>query len=249
MDRYLKFDTSSPLYRHYLDLRETNYYRYSLDLEALASQPVKRYVQEIYPSAELLLEILRINILYRSKYLTSGIVSLFDSGNLLCIPNLGRAFMEVAAITYTLENEFNKFLENEIDEKTFDDFIFNQYMGNRYLTERYLDEITIPSIIEPKWFSINSILSFIDKLDKKDPGVRFREGYDTLSEFCHPNYGASMHFLKELHKIHYGDLINPKELEVPSELFLRFACVSKNQVISSLSNIIDKIQQKVELHQ
>lgn len=119
---------------------------------------------------------LRETLFHRASALASPAVSLLEAGNVVSGVLLTRAVMETVAILADLQTKLDAFVKSP-DVAAMDTFLMKGMFANRQEKGGVKDE-----------FYTSSIMSSIDRLDKKFKG--FREMYDTLSEYAHPNYSG-----------------------------------------------------------
>ena len=118
--------------------------------------------------------ILQQALLHRLTMLASGCANEWNAGNVLASILCARAIIETLCLASFIADEIKRFCGvNDIEgiEK----------LANDHLFATRDDEMIARHI----GFQAKNILTFIDKFDKKMPGVR--EAYDFLCEFCHPN--------------------------------------------------------------
>lgn len=113
-------------------------------------------------------------ILYRLVSLAQGAASSWNSGNALPAFLCSRAAVETCALLFDFQERLKALLLNQ-DLGGIDSLVMNRLFASR--DKDWLAE-------SPQLAAVN-ILTFVDKLDKKIPGVR--QHYDRLSERCHPN--------------------------------------------------------------
>lgn len=117
---------------------------------------------------------LRETLFHRASALASPAVALLEAGNWVSGILLTRAVMETTGLIAVLGYEITKFVET-FDTQRFDTFLIRCLLANRRDTGGMEDK-----------FPAESILKFIDKVDKKNKG--FRATYNELCEYAHPNY-------------------------------------------------------------
>jgi hypothetical protein len=119
---------------------------------------------------------LRELLFHRAAALAGPAVSLYEAGNMVSGVLLTRALMETVAVLVDLQTKLDSFLETK-DEQSLDAFLMRCMFANRYEDDGKKDK-----------YYTSSILSFIDRFDKKVEG--FRATYDALSEYSHPNWSG-----------------------------------------------------------
>ena len=113
---------------------------------------------------------LRELLIHRVSALASPAVTLFEQGKHVPAVVLTRAVLETVTIVFALHRQLQAFLKTK-DVLALDDFLMNCLMASRW---------------ENATHQARSILTFVDHVDKKIPG--FRQTYDSLSEYAHPNW-------------------------------------------------------------
>jgi hypothetical protein len=114
-------------------------------------------------------------LLHRTAALSRAAVDHFLDGEPVPAIILTRAIIENAAVLFGLISAIEKFLRSPdlAREKRLDDFLMKALMGARW---------------EDHPVKAEQILNLIDDTDKAIPG--FRNMYDMLSEFAHPNWSG-----------------------------------------------------------
>lgn len=118
--------------------------------------------------------------LQRSKDLYSGVINCLSQSQLMLAYLAVRAHMETTgSIAYFLI-KLMQFYDKQIEFEDLDTTLMRLHLGRRY----YLSEVVYPEKPVP----IN-VLTLIDTVDKvaKNRDKEFRDSYEWLSEFCHPN--------------------------------------------------------------
>jgi hypothetical protein len=118
--------------------------------------------------------VLQQSFLYRITMLASGCAEAWNSGNVVCSMLAARGLLETVALCQFISDEMRA-LADARDIETIDKLANEQLFSTR-------DEGMIASGTGHR---ARSVLTFIDKLDKKLTGVR--DAYDFSSEWCHPN--------------------------------------------------------------
>jgi hypothetical protein len=117
--------------------------------------------------------------------LASGCAAAWNSGNIVCAVLSARGLLETIALCQFIGDEMQKFA-NAGDVESIEKLANEQLFSTR----------NEANIAQGTGHHARSVLTFIDKLDKKLSGIR--ETYDFISEWCHPN--GSGHFFT------YGEL-------------------------------------------
>lgn len=113
---------------------------------------------------------LRAGLMYRAYELAFTSHNCATTKNIASSKLLTRALFETTSVLGYLYYKIIAFIKDK-DMESFHAVIMNMFLGSRYSTDSYT--------------SIN-ILTMIDKIDKKFPG--YRDSYDLLSEYSHPNF-------------------------------------------------------------
>lgn len=119
------------------------------------------------------------NYLYRSKVLTEGWISSVNQQNIICATTLMRSHMEVTGAIGFLLKRLRSFYNNTITLEKLEEDLKRLSLGDRYSNKK----------VEP-----HNVMCFIDSVDhlyKQDTGEKdkiFRDTYDFLCEFSHPNF-------------------------------------------------------------
>jgi hypothetical protein len=132
--------------------------------------------------------VLQQSLLYRVTMLASGCSNEWNGGNIVCSMLAGRALLETIALSYFIRDEAERFADAaDIDglEKLFNEQLFSTK-----------DEGFIAGGFGHK---AKSILTYVDKFEKKIPGIR--EHYEFISEWCHPNGSGHLFTYGEINKL------------------------------------------------
>ncbi len=145
---------------------------------------------------------LREVLIHRVSELSIVAVDLYDCNKLVSAFILTRAVIETVAMTYWLSQRIDEFL-NSKDIQKLDEFLVKAMHGSRDGT----------SPIE----SYN-VLTAVDKMDKEYNG--FREMYDWLCEFTHPNWSGVLGAYGKANLKKYSLTLGSKNSRVPIMLGL-----------------------------
>ena len=118
--------------------------------------------------------ILQQALLYRVTMLARGCAVAWNGGNIVCSMLAARALLETIVLCSFIRDEAAEFAavgDIEAIEKLANEQLFSTK-----------DEGVIAGGFGHK---AKSILTYVDKFDKKIPGIR--EHYEFISEWCHPN--------------------------------------------------------------
>jgi len=115
---------------------------------------------------------LRELIIYRVETLTQDAIELFDKKRIISAFIITRALIETISVIIVLNNKISSFLNNKKTNEL-DTFLNSCLIGDR---------IGVTGI------STTNVLTLIDIVNKKYQG--FREDYNRLSEFTHPNWSG-----------------------------------------------------------
>jgi len=107
---------------------------------------------------------------HRLADLSQAALSMYSGSQVIPAFVLTRACIETSSLLYLLNVKVTRFLENH-DEDALDGFLVRALLGNRDVEEGH---------------SAINVLSAIDRVNKEYDG--FRQMYDGLSEYTHPNY-------------------------------------------------------------
>lgn len=164
---------------------------------------------------------LAFSLHHRAVDLAENSLRLFKGDNYLASAILIRSLMETTSLVFLTQKKINEVVESkELGE--IDDFLMKGLFGGR---------------TEDAPLTSANILTAIDHTDKKYD--KYREMYDELSEFAHPNWhGASGLYSKSDFdgKVQFGKNINPRSpkfilapfLTATTVLLLTFSDFSKN---------------------
>jgi hypothetical protein len=131
--------------------------------------------------------LLQQSLLYRITALGSGCAAMWNTGNVVGSILCGRALLETIAIGHYVREELLE-LAPAKNADAIDD------LANVHLFATRNEE----TIAGGYGHQARSILTYVDKFDKKIPGVR--EAYDFLSEFAHPNGSGHLFTYGEVNK-------------------------------------------------
>jgi hypothetical protein len=157
-------------------------------IEAALKEHEAKYIQKIKPLPSKPNRMLGQNglhyiqlSLFRSKVLLEGVVTSVNSGNGLMAMLATRAHFETTGGLSFFFKKLRNFYDSVITYEELDGALFRLIMGSRDKElERVPDPINVMTMID----SIDQY--FKPLLPEKIP--MFRETYDFLSEFCHPNF-------------------------------------------------------------
>ena len=109
---------------------------------------------------------------------------------------LTRAIVETVAVLYCLNQRLEKFLAapSEAEEDALDDFLMKSLVGARW---------------EDHPVQAQNILTFIDKVSKEIES--FRESYDVLSEYAHPNWSGMLGSFGEFNRERMELVLGPRK--------------------------------------
>lgn len=122
--------------------------------------------------------------LQRSKYLYSGLMACFRREERTLAFFAARAHFETTGAVVFFYNSLKKFYANDIEHKAMNKILERLTVGGKV----FPDKEKYPDSPEP--FNVLKLIDEADKLfssmAKKKHNI-FREEYEFLSEFCHPN--------------------------------------------------------------
>lgn len=119
---------------------------------------------------------LREMLFHRASALATPAVSLLEARNVVSGALLTRALIETVAILVDLHSKLEAFVKAP-DVEVLHTFLMKNLFANKYEENGVRHE-----------YFCSSVLSSIDRLDKKSKGIR--QMYDVLSEYSHPNYNG-----------------------------------------------------------
>jgi hypothetical protein len=131
--------------------------------------------------------VLQQSLLYRATSLASGCAEEWNAGNVLCSILAARALVETIALSQFIADEFDKRLQDK-----------NVAAIEELATQQLFSTRNEKQVAEGYGFQARSVLTFVDKFNKKVDGVS--EAYHFLSEFCHPNASGHLFTYGELDK-------------------------------------------------
>jgi hypothetical protein len=115
-------------------------------------------------------------LLYRATDLAGASIGFFEQKRIVPAAILTRQIVETFAVLFVFDERLERFIKDKsknVDE--LDDFLMCSLMGSK--------NKPFPGLPE----AVN-ILNRIDRVDKTAPG--FRDNYDALSEYVHPNWAG-----------------------------------------------------------
>lgn len=164
--------------------------RYNGCLERL----LKRRRSEVTATGDLLesktawkCALLQQSLLYRITALASGCAAMGNAGNVVGSILCGRALLETIAIGHHVREELLRLGPAKCADAVDD-------LANVHLFATRNEE----TIASGHGHQARSILTYVDKFDKKITGVR--DAYDFLSEFAHPNGSGHLFTYGEMNK-------------------------------------------------
>jgi hypothetical protein len=167
-----------------------NVERYNACLERL----IKRRKPEVTATGDLLesktawkCATLQQSLLYRITALGTGCASMWNVGNVVGSILCGRALLETIVVAHHVRDELLRLVPAK-DVDAIDDLANSHLFATR-------NEETIAS---GHGHQARSILTYVDKFDKKIAGVR--DAYDFLSEFAHPNGSGHLFTYGEMNR-------------------------------------------------
>ena len=123
------------------------------------------------------------SILYRLVALASGCALNWNAGNQLCSMLAARSLIETVASLHSFEKELRPALESE-DLAKLNELTLHHSFATK--EKRMLDEHI--------GFEATNVLTLVDKLERQFEIDGLRDGYDRLSERCHPNAAGHYFF-------------------------------------------------------
>ena len=125
------------------------------------------------------------NLLHRSQYLFDGSIHALRGAQVLSAYLTVRAHMETTGCIQFVMLQLCKYYDNTLDAAAINNIVFHQFLGGRTFPDRGKHP-DAPDAVQ--------ILKCVDSVDKAvelkqlNPKINFREIYDMLSEYCHPNF-------------------------------------------------------------
>lgn len=177
--------------------------------------------------------------LQRSKSLLEGYLTTHNKYPLMSILAVRCHFENTGAIAYFFDM-LQKYYENKIEYKVLDESLQSLSLGQKIMPGK--------KKTTPKYSPI-SVMNMIDKTDKMlkniSPKVSvFRDLYDELSEYCHPNF-SSMYFYCNNPK--YGTFNYTTEAKKGGIIFRHHLCISTNLFLTMYDNIYEVLSANEEL--
>lgn len=131
--------------------------------------------------------VLQQSLLYRVTMLASGCAESWNSGNIVSSMLSARALLETIVLCDFVRNQLEKFVDGkdiEAIEKLANERLFATRDKN-FIAGGFGHEA-------------RSILTFVDKFEKKIAGIR--DHYEFISEWCHPNGSGVLFTYGEINK-------------------------------------------------
>lgn len=125
------------------------------------------------------------NLLHRSRDLFDGCIHALRGSQVLSTYMTVRAHMETTGCIQYLRVQLHKYYSKSIDVAAVNDIVLRQLLGGRVFPDRNKHP-DAPNAVQ--------IMNCVDSVDKAvelkrlNSDICFREIYDTLSEYCHPNF-------------------------------------------------------------
>ena len=141
-----------------------------------ASLPDRLHAASLTPNSKLPFKVLSLRevVIHRMAALSTSTVHLLDANQPVAAAILTRAAIETTALLHSLRCAITTFIENK-DTRTLDEFLMKGLVGSRWKDAKV---------------QATSVLTLINRLDREMPG--FREMYDDLCEYAHPNWSGLM---------------------------------------------------------
>jgi len=177
--------------------------------------------------------------LQRSKSLLEGYLKNYKEYPLISILAVRCHFESTGSIAYFFYM-LQKFYENKIDYKKLDDSLRSLSLGQKVIPGK---KNTIP-----KYNTIN-VLTMIDKADRILKSISpkisvFRDLYDELSEYCHPNF-LGMYFYCD--NLKYGTFNYKTKTRKKGNIFRHHLCISANVFLTLYDKIYEVLLTNEEL--
>lgn len=156
---------------------------------------------------------------YRFLVIAKTALQLFKNEEYLSSAILIRSSMETSSMLFYLLNKIEDFL-NELNCEQIDSFMMKVLVGGKLKSDVYV---------------IDNCLKAIDKVTKKKFD-KFREMYDQLSEFAHPNWAGSAGYFSKIESEGIKEFNISKKMESPFFILFPFS-VSTALLVDSFENI------------
>lgn len=179
-----------------------------------------------YPSRiPFQLNCIRYFLWYRLKELAKNSCTHYKNADLLSAITLTRSAIETAALLYNLYKKVFDALENN-DIKEIEKFLKRALLGSK---NKSTDEIAV------------HVLSLIDTMDKEVPN--FRNSYDALSEYVHPNWAGTMDLFSTIDKNNMKLLIKKMDHENVFKNGLN-ALIASQRIVILYNGLINDLMDK-----
>lgn len=136
--------------------------------------------------------LLRLSIVHRARLLTLTQIHCTNGGLVPGVMLAVRAHFEMTGLLAFFFRQSERYFAREIDGNEFAALLFRLHLGRRHGLD------SPPSGFAPEEVEAVGVMTCVDDVDrllKAEPTLKgaFRDSYEWLSEFCHPNgYGRSI---------------------------------------------------------
>ena len=230
-----KFEEIKKIYTQHQD-------RFIKRLEPLSRRPTRLFGQNGLNYIQM--------ALHRSKSLIEGVMFSFKNDNILIAVLSIRAHFEVTGGVAYLLKKLENYHKKNINEKQLDDALMRLTVGSRDTgLEKYIKSLKKYGLEEiPMPINIMSMVDAADdlykKYSKKDKPI-YRDSYDLLSEFCHPNdYGFQLTKMLDNGTVIYYD---STVLDESHFGFLNYFLITASSFITFYDKVYDLLEEKEEL--
>jgi hypothetical protein len=178
--------------------------------------------------------------LQRSKSLIEGYMANYENYPLLSILAARCHFENTGAVAYFFDN-LQKYYKNEINYDEIDNLLRRLSLGCKVIPGKK----NINQKCEPI-----SVMNMIDKTDKllksMSPEMSvFRDFYNELSEFCHPNYFGMYFYCERTENMTFNYSTN--KMNNKGNVFMQHLCISAGVFLMLYDNIYEVLKTKEEI--
>lgn len=186
-------------------------------------------------------------LLTRSIYLFEGFIRSFDDGNATIGFLAVRSHYETTGALACLLKWLQKFYNKKCTYDELDKTIYRLFLGGRVFPDK-----TIPKFSHaPDSINVLSLIDDVDTLYKQMGGTLdkpFRQNYEYLSEYCHPNFlgvsqGSTAIMPQGVYEFQYPPLIKSSQA---TEL-LSYLCISVSMFIDFFDKCYGLLNKQEEM--
>jgi len=154
--------------------------------------------------------VLREGLIHRVTWLAEGAASEFAAKRWIPAAVLTRAIAEPVAVLHSLCLNVEKGLQSR-DDKELTEFLRRMMVGSR---------------VDPQFPQTINVLTLVDKVDADFPG--FRQSYDQLSEYAHPNWCGVLGAFSEPDRERHVVTSNPVEATHNTAVLMAYLVVAQH---------------------